>query len=121
MKISTNLPPDVAKSTSFTIRPQLHKSPLQRIQSAIANFKVLELDACQLLRHSAATAADNAPTENACYGQDQSYQNQVLEFEACHLLELAARQDGPAFFCLCVTMFFRLSSVTPERLQWLLV
>ena len=121
MKFLSHLPPDAAKSTSFITRPQLHTSPLQRIQHVIDNSRVLEVDACQLLRHSAATAADNTPTENALYDQDQYVQDHVLEFEQCHLRKLAARQDEPAFFCLCAAMFFRLSSATPERLQWLFV
>ena len=35
-KFSSNQPPDVAKSTSFTTRPQLRKFPLQWIQSVVA-------------------------------------------------------------------------------------
>ena len=38
-KFSSNQPPDVAKSTSFTTRPQLRKSPLYWIQSVVAKSK----------------------------------------------------------------------------------
>jgi hypothetical protein len=37
-KFSSNQPPDVAKSTSFTTRPQLRKSPLRWIQSVVAKL-----------------------------------------------------------------------------------
>ena len=36
MKFSSHLPPDAAKSTRFTTRPQLRRYPLQRIQPVIA-------------------------------------------------------------------------------------
>ena len=36
MPVSAHLPPDAAKSTSFTTRPQLRRCPLQRIQPVMA-------------------------------------------------------------------------------------
>ena len=101
---------------------ELHHTAANASMSAARNtacycqVQLLELDAFQLLRHSAATAADSAPTESACVFPDQTFQDQLLEFDACHWLEVAARQDEPVFFCLFAALIFRLSCASTVRL-----
>jgi len=80
------------------------------------DFHLLVPDVFQSLRHSAATAVDSASTESACVFPDQSFEDQLLEFDACHWLELAARQDEPVFFCLIAALIFRLSCASTLRL-----
>ena len=76
----------------------------------------LVLDAFQSLRHSAATAVDSATTESACVVPDQSFEDQLLEFDACHWLDLAACHDEPVFFCMFAALIFHLSCASALRL-----